>query len=58
MFGLLDTIVGTGMHTSRKVGRWKLPHAHAVWVAPKWEHRKDGYVMQKATGGKTGLNTS
>jgi hypothetical protein len=27
-------------------GRWeKPPHAHAVWVAPKWEHRKDGYVM-------------
>jgi hypothetical protein len=29
-----------------EAGRWeKPPHAHAVWVAPKWEHRKDGYVM-------------
>jgi hypothetical protein len=27
-------------------GRWeKAPHAHAVWVAPKWQHRHDGWVL-------------
>ena len=27
-------------------GRWeKPPHAHAVWVAPRWEHRNGGYVF-------------
>ncbi len=27
-------------------GRWELPpRAHAVWVAPRWEHRHDGYVF-------------
>ena len=27
-------------------GKWeKPPREHAVWVAPKWEHRRDGYVF-------------
>ena len=27
-------------------GRWELPpREHAVWVAPRWEHRHDGYVF-------------
>ncbi len=27
-------------------GRWDLPpHEHAVWVAPRWQHRHDGYVF-------------
>ena len=27
-------------------GRWELPpRAHAVWVAPRWEHRHDGYFF-------------
>lgn len=27
-------------------GRWELPpRPHAVWVAPRWEHRHDGYVF-------------
>lgn len=27
-------------------GRWEAPpHAHAVWIAPRWEHRHDGYVF-------------
>jgi hypothetical protein len=27
-------------------GRWELPpHEHAVWVAPRWQHRHDGYVF-------------
>jgi hypothetical protein len=27
-------------------GRWEVPpRAHAVWVAPRWEHRHDGYVF-------------
>jgi hypothetical protein len=27
-------------------GRWaEPPHAHAVWVAPRWQHRHDGYVF-------------
>ena len=27
-------------------GRWDLPpRPHAVWVAPRWEHRSNGYVL-------------
>ena len=27
-------------------GRWEVPpREHAVWVAPKWQHRHDGYVF-------------
>ncbi len=27
-------------------GRWEMPpHPHAVWVAPRWNHRSDGYVF-------------
>jgi hypothetical protein len=27
-------------------GRWEVPpRAHAVWVAPRWQHRRDGYVF-------------
>ena len=27
-------------------GRWELPpRPHAVWVAPRWEHRNGGYVF-------------
>jgi hypothetical protein len=27
-------------------GRYELPpREHAVWVAPRWEHRHDGYVF-------------
>jgi WXXGXW repeat (2 copies) len=27
-------------------GRWEVPpHEHAVWVAPRWEHRNGGYVF-------------
>ncbi len=27
-------------------GRWDVPpREHAVWVAPRWEHRHDGYVF-------------
>jgi len=27
-------------------GRWELPpQEHAVWVAPRWNHRHDGYVF-------------
>jgi hypothetical protein len=27
-------------------GRWEVPpREHAVWVAPKWDHRRDGYVF-------------
>ncbi len=29
-----------------EAGRWeKPPHPHAVWVAPKWQHRRDGWVL-------------
>jgi len=29
-----------------QAGRWEAPpRPHAVWVAPRWEHRRDGYVM-------------
>lgn len=27
-------------------GRWEVPpRPHAVWVAPRWTHRHDGYVF-------------
>lgn len=27
-------------------GRWEVPpRPHAVWVAPRWVHRRDGYVF-------------
>jgi hypothetical protein len=27
-------------------GRWEVPpREHAVWVAPRWEHRHGGYVF-------------
>ena len=27
-------------------GRWEVPpREHAVWVAPRWEHRNGGYVF-------------
>ena len=27
-------------------GRYEVPpREHAVWVAPRWEHRRDGYVF-------------
>lgn len=27
-------------------GKWAVPpREHAVWVAPRWEHRHDGYVF-------------
>ena len=27
-------------------GRWELPpREHAVWIAPRWQHRHDGYVF-------------
>jgi len=29
-------------------GRWELPpHAHAAWVAPRWEHRHNGYYFRE-----------
>jgi hypothetical protein len=29
-------------------GRWETPpHPHAKWVAPKWNHRKNGYVFSE-----------
>jgi hypothetical protein len=29
-------------------GRWEVPpRPHAVWVAPRWDHRKDGYVFSE-----------
>ena len=29
-------------------GEWqKPPREHAVWVAPRWEHRHDGYVFHE-----------
>ena len=29
-------------------GRWvRPPYEHAVWVAPRWEPRRDGYVFVK-----------
>ena len=27
-------------------GRWEVPpRPHAVWIAPRWEHRNGGYVF-------------
>jgi hypothetical protein len=27
-------------------GRWEIPpREHAIWIAPRWEHRHDGYVF-------------
>jgi WXXGXW repeat (2 copies) len=27
-------------------GRWDVPpREHAVWIAPRWQHRHDGYVF-------------
>jgi hypothetical protein len=27
-------------------GRWEVaPREHAVWLAPRWEHRREGYVF-------------
>jgi len=27
-------------------GRWeRVPRAHARWIAPRWEHRKNGWVF-------------
>lgn len=35
-----------GNHYVWEKGRWELPpHANAKWVAPRWTHRKDGYVF-------------
>jgi len=35
-----------GNHYAWEKGRWdQPPHAHARWIAPRWEHRKDGYVF-------------
>ncbi len=32
-------------------GRWDLPpREHAVWVAPRWRHRHEGWVLWKAAG--------
>ncbi|SRR5579883_821951 len=29
-------------------GRWELPpRPHAVWIAPRWEHRHDGYYFRE-----------
>jgi len=29
-------------------GRWEVPpKPHAKWVAPRWNHRKDGYVFSE-----------
>jgi hypothetical protein len=29
-------------------GRWEVPpRRHAKWVAPKWNHRRDGYVFSE-----------
>jgi hypothetical protein len=29
-----------------EAGRYEVPpREHAVWVAPRWEHRRDGYVF-------------
>jgi hypothetical protein len=29
-------------------GRWELPpREHAVWVAPRWDHRHDGYYFRE-----------
>jgi hypothetical protein len=29
-------------------GRWELPpRERAVWVAPRWEHRHDGYAFRE-----------
>jgi hypothetical protein len=33
-------------HYTWEKGRWdRPPHAHARWIAPRWEHRRDGYVF-------------
>lgn len=35
-----------GNHYVWEKGRWEMPpHAHAVWVAPRWNHHKEGYVF-------------
>ena len=31
-----------------QAGRWEAPpHPHAVWIAPRWEHRHDGYYFRE-----------
>jgi hypothetical protein len=35
-----------GNHFVWEKGRWdKPPRLHARWVAPRWVHRRDGYVF-------------
>lgn len=35
-----------GGHYMWVPGRWELPpRERAVWVAPRWQHRHDGYVF-------------
>jgi hypothetical protein len=34
-----------GQAYSWQAGRWEQPpHAHAIWIAPRYTHRRDGYV--------------
>jgi hypothetical protein len=35
-----------GNHYAWERGRWERPpHPHAKWVAPRWQHRRDGYFF-------------
>jgi hypothetical protein len=37
-----------GNHYVWERGRWERPpRPHAKWVAPRWNHRKDGYVFSE-----------
>jgi hypothetical protein len=38
--------VWSGGRHEWRAGHWELPpREHAVWVAPRWEHRGEGYVF-------------
>ena len=46
MYGSRAIIAGTAHAYVWEPGRWDVPpHEHAVWVAPRWEHRSNGYVF-------------
>jgi hypothetical protein len=35
-----------GSHYVWEKGRWdRPPRDHARWIAPRWQHRRDGYVF-------------
>ena len=37
-----------GNHYVWEKGRWEVPpRPHARWVAPRWTHRRDGYVFSE-----------